>query len=481
MEAKTDEPWKEGNDAVAILIEDVEELSDGSESVGQLLEAYFEKYPSTLQFKEPEKCGDDICQEKSYIECASDCQEYGIDIDTKELYAIDEEVKINVKISGFEKDLDKIEIGEIYVDGPEGRTALEMTGGGKVCGDEEDVCSKIIAAKQRTYPAGEYKVSLENYVQTAAFTVLDINWGDYLVTEDIGEINLAEKLINEDETLGRTYIGSYTTKEAKKEYKVAVGAELDKEEFDKSLENARIFAEIELEDINGQRVYAVSTFGLKYYMWPSGNKLVIFIISSDKTSEAIIIQNYVNDPLLAAYLSKHPSSLEPAVKTHILKLRKGETLVSVPLVLEETRLEVIFGSVEEIETVYGYDADNKEWKVWHRNKDIPSDLKEIEPTKAYWIKATAPVEVSLRGKNNVGAAEVPVTTDITKGWNLIGLFSQKPLAQKEAFLTIQDKYASLYEFYVDQLVKVDTKEGSRLLQPGTGYWLYALEEGEIPS
>ncbi|MBS3158181.1 hypothetical protein J4206_02750, partial [Candidatus Woesearchaeota archaeon] len=131
--------------------------------------------------------------------------------------------------------------------------------------------------------------------------------------------------------------------------------------------------------------------------------------------------------------------------------------------------------------VYSYDAGSERWNVWHADSEIPSDLNILEPGKAYIVRSKAPADVKIAGKQQVGGVEVPVTTKLSKGWNLIGVFSQKPVQMEDAFLTITGKYASLYEFYVDSFRKVEIKEKDKLLQPGTGYWIYATEKGEIPS
>jgi hypothetical protein len=483
--------WESGNNVLAVILDDVDKNVADEKVFQELLNTYLEKQPSTLKFKEPDKCGDGICQEKSYFDCSEDCQKHSVIINVKETYTTEDEINIKINVYGYKLDIDKLDLGEISVEGPDGRKVLHEAGVGKACSggnQAEDKCTVTLHLESiQLESPGTYRVTFENTGEWKEFEIIEsIDWDDYLVTKDVEGIKLQKKDVDEEE-IGRMYMGKYSSEAEKKEYKIIVVEEYDKQEFEKVLrELSSEYTSVSVLERIGQRIYNVkSEFGVSYHMWPSGDNLVAFTVAPkfdyDEKENSATIEMSISpdDPLLAAFLEKHPSNLKPVIKTHTLKLREGETLVSIPLVLEETNLGLLFGNVEEIDAVYSY--EDEEWKVWYRNSNIPSDLKDLEPTKAYWIKANAPVKVVLKGKNQVGAVEVPVTTDVVKGWNLIGLFSQEPVTQEKAFITIEGKYVSLYEYYVDQLRKVDVEEGDRQLQPGTGYWLYALEKGEIPS
>ena len=107
------------------------------------------------------------------------------------------------------------------------------------------------------------------------------------------------------------------------------------------------------------------------------------------------------------------------------QLRPGLNLISLPSDPENTALDAVLGGNINIRTVATYDPSDPmgPWLVAFRNAtgDIAegSTLSSIDSRHAYWIEATAFVDLQVEIRPKVSIQAFPPTLDLEKGWNLM--------------------------------------------------------------
>ncbi|HIH42473.1 TPA: hypothetical protein HA246_02400 [Candidatus Woesearchaeota archaeon] len=397
---------------------------------------------------------------------------------------------------------------------------------------------------------GEYKIEVEKTenndkasISSSTFNIIDLDLSKYLILEDIGSAKYDKIEIN-IEDVGKSYSAKYKDAEKKLQYGASVIENYDKEEFEKQLEQMTayndVFEMVKVEKIKGNTVYNVFLFFGQSYFWVHDDTLIavaempLFDFATydsevqasevkpgtgfDDVTAHVVKETGNNEErqeskeetakvqddkkpekeyseVLLRYLEKYPSTLEIGKKTFTLNLKEGMNLVSVPLVADDSKLESIFkNNLKDVETVYSYDSQSAAqstsvpWKIWHADKNIPSDLEKIEPGKAYWVKAKTQFSVAIKGQLGIGEAQMPVSTKVTKGWNLVGVHSTKKQTINDAFANIKGKYNSLWQYKNNALDKIDINAKPDYMDynygdliPGKGYWIYMSEEGEIVS
>jgi subtilisin family serine protease len=149
-------------------------------------------------------------------------------------------------------------------------------------------------------------------------------------------------------------------------------------------------------------------------------------------------------------------------------LDQGWNLVALPLEPVSDGTSRIFGSaVDEIEAVWGY--KNRTWQ--NHTPDLPelSDLKTLQSGHGYWIKAKAPVSVTVEGVLN--ETSIPLST----GWNLIGIDSlhEKTIAHflagvDEQVISVRGYKNGVWQVYDTRFPELSDLE---MMEPGVGYWI----------
>ena len=111
-----------------------------------------------------------------------------------------------------------------------------------------------------------------------------------------------------------------------------------------------------------------------------------------------------------------------------IPLYKKWNLISVPFVLLNSNIDVVFHDIEDsILAVWKY--ENGTWYVWTPDDDGPKDFNTIEPGYGYWVlsmngSAENPVWLTIGG-SLFSPATTPPSRKLAKGWNLIGYYGIK--------------------------------------------------------
>jgi len=230
------------------------------------------------------------------------------------------------------------------------------------------------------------------------------------------------------------------------------------------------------------------------------------------TDVAIVTGNYTFN--ITAY-DKAMNSVTTSVNVSIastlsafnLEFMPGWNLISLPLIPDNSSVEAMFGNVDGIESVWSYDANSSSWYVYNPDPSAPDNLDTVETGKGYWVLTNSssfttiqvpnaplppvavPIKVNYTGVY-LQAGQVPPTYDVYQGWNLIGFHSEVNMTASEYLsgLTYPTRtWTSLigYDNYVDfKNNKVadgifDRLRPADYMKPGSGYWLYVKQSGEI--
>lgn len=160
---------------------------------------------------------------------------------------------------------------------------------------------------------------------------------------------------------------------------------------------------------------------------------------------------------------------EPEPETDI-SLSVGWNLVSLPLIPDDSSIEVVLSGLAGVESVWTYVAG-----VWYSySPGVPSDLTDMVDGEGYWISMSASATLSVSG------TEMPVDPfdplpayPVVEGWNLIGFKSTTPMTVDEYLAGVD--YVRVYEFIDVYSVLSATDD----MTPGRGYWMAASDPGTI--
>ncbi len=146
--------------------------------------------------------------------------------------------------------------------------------------------------------------------------------------------------------------------------------------------------------------------------------------------------------------------LEEAVQIQVA-LKSGWNMVSVPVVTENTSVSAVFPGVE---AVYTWDPASKSYTT-------PTD---IEPDKGYWVAVSSATNITISG--------TPVqswTSNITKGWNMIGSVYGLNVTFTDPDDT-PDLSIEGYAFWWNPTGR--SYDYTTLIEPMKGYWVAALQD-----
>lgn len=114
-----------------------------------------------------------------------------------------------------------------------------------------------------------------------------------------------------------------------------------------------------------------------------------------------------------------------------LELCKKWNLVSVPFVLLDNDIEVVFDDIsEEVMAVWTY--DNGEWLVWTPGEG-PDSLSTIDPGWGYWVLMDNCTDLIVGGSLLSEGPNGPPSKDMTEGWNLIGYYGATSMYTEPQF------------------------------------------------
>jgi len=178
-----------------------------------------------------------------------------------------------------------------------------------------------------------------------------------------------------------------------------------------------------------------------------------------------------------------------------IELNKKWNLVSVPFVLINDGPEDVLKDIKEnVESVWGYDAEANEWYVYHPNGAPGTDnLEHIEPGWGYWIRAYE-ADTWIMGGSLFSPATLPPSRNLKEGWNLVGYYGADgeegyygpdgngKNAQCVFYSLKEDiwdiPFSSLFSYWEpfnpNQWV---TFGGWDNLDPGAGYWVMIPQDG----
>lgn len=230
------------------------------------------------------------------------------------------------------------------------------------------------------------------------------------------------------------------------------------------------------------------------------------------TDVAIVTGNYTFN--ITAY-DKAMNSVTTSVNVSIastlsafnLEFMPGWNLISLPLIPDNDSVEAMFGNVDGIKSVWSYDANSSSWLVYNPDPSAPDNLDTMETGVGYWVltntstfttiqvpnaplpPVAVPIKVNYSGVY-LQAGQVPPTYDVYQGWNLIGFHSEVNMTASEYLsgLTYPTRtWTSLlgYDNYVDFKNNrvadgiFDRLKPADYMKPGSGYWLYVKQTGEI--
>jgi parallel beta-helix repeat protein len=143
----------------------------------------------------------------------------------------------------------------------------------------------------------------------------------------------------------------------------------------------------------------------------------------------------------------------------VIPIHAGWNLISIPLVQDDTSVEVVLGSIAgQWNVIKYYDGITKTWKTYRIGSGI-------DHTMGFWLHALQNTTLTVYG-------QMPESTGIMlhAGWNLVGYPSMN------ANTTIADAlfgtgYTAV-EGYCPTSPYIMTLDNSYIMQPGEGYWVY---------
>jgi len=163
------------------------------------------------------------------------------------------------------------------------------------------------------------------------------------------------------------------------------------------------------------------------------------------------------------------------VEEFSIELSEGWNLVSLPLIPENSSIEaVLSGVIENVSSVWAYDATSGEWLMY--NPAIPeiSDLATMEDGVGYWINMTSAATLTIQGSEFPAPPATPPVYHVVEGWNLIGYKETAAMSASEYLAGVD--YVRLWTFVDGRWSSVSAADD---MVPGQGYWIAVSEEGWI--
>jgi len=190
------------------------------------------------------------------------------------------------------------------------------------------------------------------------------------------------------------------------------------------------------------------------------------------TGVQVDMKDVNNTVLLPAGAHDLTISTEPPAPCGTVPLDEGWSLISLPLIPDDTDIETVLADVSSnVIIVWHYDAGTATWLSW-----APfwgGNLLEMEDGKGYWIHMNAADTLVVEGVELPLPPQVPPTYPVYEGWNLIGFKSCTPRTASDYLAAIVGKWTVMYDGQGQHVLLGD------YMEPGCGYWLAANASGTI--
>jgi len=162
--------------------------------------------------------------------------------------------------------------------------------------------------------------------------------------------------------------------------------------------------------------------------------------------------------------TRSPTKSSTQVAKYTKYCTGGKCLVSIPLILNDTRISTVLQTLKLNAAWYYNNSDYiNPWKSWNPSKSI-NDLKTVNHTMALWINLNDDSNLTVAGI-------VPKATDIylKTGWNFVGYpsFIERYVADTLSGVNIEriEGYSQL----LPENLKIYSD--SEIMKPGYGYWI----------
>jgi len=168
---------------------------------------------------------------------------------------------------------------------------------------------------------------------------------------------------------------------------------------------------------------------------------------------------------------------EPGEEADTIILRPGWNFVSTPKRLADgANTFALFDGVDtNARSILLYDGLDYDWKQ-------VGLTDTFQPLDAVWIYANGTYTIPLTFAG--GAAELPPTKDLGKGWNAIGFTDTVPESAAATLLSLGDSWATLIGYdaqdqrYERAIIRTSASE-TQEMQPMQGYWIYTTRAETI--
>lgn len=187
----------------------------------------------------------------------------------------------------------------------------------------------------------------------------------------------------------------------------------------------------------------------------------------------------------ATDISDNDFTIVPLI-THDIQLLAGWNLISLPLIPNDTSIEVLLADLVDSESVaqvvaWPYDLDLGRIVEMRWNGVQLTDITDLEDGPGYWIEMTEPGVLKFDGVPMVGPGMAPPAYNVYAGWNLIGFKSQQTTMDAQTYLgtDVSASMRMMYEYDADTGFYSQVFLTEPALKPGSGYWLAVSTNGTI--
>ena len=162
-----------------------------------------------------------------------------------------------------------------------------------------------------------------------------------------------------------------------------------------------------------------------------------------------------------------------------LPLSQGWQMISLPFQPEDTALGVVLSTIAgNYNSVWAYDSEAGGWLRYHTSgADFLNTLTDMTAGRGYWIDVISAATLSIKGTTP------SPTIPLKSGWNLVGYNSLIPQNTTTAISSVAGKYDSVWTYNSTTHTWLRHTQGGpdflnnlNTMEPGRGYWIYALED-----
>jgi hypothetical protein len=175
---------------------------------------------------------------------------------------------------------------------------------------------------------------------------------------------------------------------------------------------------------------------------------------------------------LKAYTPQSVNSSEPTPVTAKLNLLQGWNLISLPVQPTQTSITAVLSGIQgKYSALYGFEGGNYQSYI---PGESDNNLSQLKAGSGYWILMDEAAQLEITGSRPSTAV------NLKEGWNLVGFNSTASKPVEQAFSSIRSSIDIVYGFDNPTYgyKTYSPSEGGQLTQldPGTGYWVYAIED-----